>query len=204
VVVGSINVADQIDPYTLTVADNDVVTIRASRTSGSYFVPQMELYDASGTLIVSAANAITRTFTAGGTYTVLLRDAGSIYTGGYAITWQSLLNPCNTTRLSCGQAVSGTIGTTGSSPPWTFYTFTGTAGNVVTVNVNRTSGSFSPYIELYGPDGGLLGTATGSTSAQLLNKTLTATGTHTVVVSDSSNVNTGNYTVSWQKQSGCP
>jgi len=204
VVIGSIGVADQINPYTLTVSDNEVVTIRASRTSGSYLVPQMELYDSAGTLIVSAANVITRTFTAGGTYTVLVRDSNSYYTGGYAITWQSLVNPC-AASIACGQDVSGTIGGSVGTPPWGFYMFTGPVGDAVTILASKTSGSyFYPNIELYGPSGALVGSTYSTTLAQL-DRTLTEAGTYTIVVRDYNNIYTGTYTLNWQMTNGpCP
>jgi hypothetical protein len=198
VVMGSIGVPDQLNPYTLTVADNDVVTIRASRTSGSSLIPRLELYDSAGTLIVSANYVITRTFpSTGGTYTVLLRDDSSSNTGGYAITWQSLVNSC-APLIASGQVVSGTIDGTVSSPPWGIYSFTARANDVVTIRASRTSGYLYPYLELYGPTGALVGTASSSPLAQL-DKTLTETGTYTVVLRDVNNVNTGTYTLTWQR-----
>jgi hypothetical protein len=138
VVVGSLEMAGELDTYQLTVADNDVVTVRATRTGGA--IPRLELYDSAGTLIVSANYAITRTFTTGGTYTVLVRDDSSSNTGGYAITWNSLVNACSATVLNCGQILSGTIGATVSSPPWSFYTFTASANDVVTIRARATGG----------------------------------------------------------------
>ena len=201
VVVGSISVAGQLNPYTLTVADNDVVTIMVGKTSGS-MNPRLELYGSAGNLIASANYAITRTFTTGGTYTVLVRDDSSINTGGYAITWNKLVNPCNAIAISCGQTVSGAIGASVNTPPWNFYTFTASAGDVVTIRASKTSGSLYPYLELYGPTGTLVGSIYSSPLAEL-DKTLTAAGTYTVVMSDVNYANTGNYTLTWQKP-GCP
>jgi hypothetical protein len=161
---GSISVADQLNPYTLTVADNDVVTIRATRTSGSYLTPRMELYDSAGVLVVSAVNVITRTFTSGGTYTVLVRDDSSVYTGGYAITWQSLVSSC-AASIACGQVVSGSIDGSISAPPWGFYSFAASANDVVTIRASKTSGALYPYLELYGPSGVLVGAASSATLA---------------------------------------
>jgi hypothetical protein len=195
VVVGNLGAAGELDIYQLTVADNDVVTIRATRTGSA--IPRLELYNSAGTLIVSALNVITRTFTTGGTYTVLLRDDSSSNTGGYAITWQSLVNSC-APLIASGQVVSGTIDGTVSSPPWGIYSFTTTANDVVTIRASRTSGYLYPYLELYGPTGALVGTASSSPLAQL-DKTLTETGTYTVVLRDVNNVNTGTYTLTWQR-----
>jgi hypothetical protein len=201
VVMGSIANADQMNPYTLTVGDNEVVTIRASRTSGSV-TPRLELYGPAGNLLASAANAITQTLTTGATYTVFVRDDGSINTGGYAIVWHSLVNPC-AASIGCGQDVSGTIDGTVSTPPWGIYSFTASADDVVTVRARAISGNYAYLnLELYGPTGTLLG-STYSTSLAQLDRTLAATGTYTVVVRDYSNINTGTYSLNWQKP-GCP
>ncbi len=202
VVVTSLGVAGELDSYIFTVAANEVVTIRASRTSGYNLVPRLELYDSAGALIVTAVNAITRTFTTGGTYTVMVRDDTSFNTGGYAITWQSLVNSC-AGSVACGQDVSGTIGTAVSTPPWSFYTFAGSAGDVVTIRARQTTGNYLyPNIELYGPTGVLVGSTYSTTLAQL-DRTLSEAGTYTIVVRDYSNVNPGTYTLTWERP-GCP
>jgi hypothetical protein len=164
----------------------------------------LELYDSAGVLVVSAVNAITRTFTTGGTYTVFVRDDSSYSTGGYAIVWQSLVNPC-AASIACGQDVSGTIDGSVSTPPWGIYTFTASANDVVTIRARNTSpysNYLTLYLELYGPTGALVGSASSGTLAQL-DKTLTETGTYTVVVRDDNYVETGTYTLNWQKP-GCP
>jgi len=132
----------------------------------------------------------------------LVRDDISYNTGGYAITWQSLVNSC-ATSIACGQNVSGTIGATAGTPPWGFYAFTGSVGDAVTILASKTSGSyFYPNIELYGPSGALVGSTYSTTLAQL-DRTLTEAGTYTIVLRDYSNVYTGAYTLTWQKP-GCP
>ena len=108
--------------------------------------------------MVSAVNAINRTFTTGGTYTVFVRDDATINTGGYAIVWQSLVNPCSAAVLGCGQDARGTIDGAVSTPPWGIYSFTASANDVVTIRARNTSGGyFTPDLELYGPAGALVG-----------------------------------------------
>jgi hypothetical protein len=72
----------------------------------------------------------------------------------------------------------------------------------VTVRATNIAGSpFTVYMELYGPTGALVGTASSLSPAQL-DKTLTDTGTYTVVVRDDGNYYTGNYTLTWQRTNG--
>jgi YD repeat-containing protein len=52
------------------------------------------------------------------------------------------------------------------------------------------------YLELYAPDGTKLANA-----AEVINKTLAAAGTYTIIVRDDYNSETGNYALTWQKVS---
>ena len=104
--------------YSFTVSANDIITIRAIKTSGT-LVPFLELYNSSGGLVTSAAGQINRTMTAG-SYVLLLRDQSSTNTGDYAVTWQKWNNPC-ATAANCGQVLSGSIGMTADPPPWRYY-----------------------------------------------------------------------------------
>lgn len=96
------------------------------------------------------------------------------------------------TPMTCGQAVSGTISAAKQKDS---YTFSGAAGDRVTIRAAATSGSLMPYLELFGPTGQRVGTG----AVGPLDATLSATGTHTVSVSDISSTNTGGYTLVWQR-----
>ena len=52
--------------------------------------------------------------------------------------------------LTSGQAQSGTISPNNDDDP---YTFSGSAGSMVLLTMNKTSGSLDSYLELYGPNG---------------------------------------------------
>ena len=175
--------------YSFTVSANDIVTIRAIKTSGT-LVPYLELYNATGGLVTSAAGQINQTMAAG-TYILLLRDQSYTNTGGYAVTWQRWNNP-GAQAAGCGQVMAGSIGTTASPPPWQYYSFTASANDSVTIRASKTSGTLTPYIELYSSTGSQVGTAAGQ-----LDKTLLASDTYTVVVRDQNNINTGDYVFTW-------
>ncbi len=178
--------------HKITVSANDIVKIRAIKTSGS-LVPFLELYKSNGSVVTSAAGEINTTLTAAGTYTIVVRDQTNTYTGGYAVTWQKWNSPC-ASALNCGQVAAGSIGTTADPPPWKYYSFTASANDIVTIRPTKTSGTLTPYLELYGPTGTLVGGGTGQ-----LDRTLTAAGTHTIVVRDQDNINTGDFMLIWHR-----
>ncbi len=178
--------------HTITVSSNDTVKIRAIKTSGT-LVPYLELYNSAGSLVTGALGEINRTMTAAGTYTVLVRDQNGTNTGSYAITWQRWNNPC-AQGISCGQVISGSIGMTADPPPWRYYSFTASTNDSVTIRATKTSGAFTPYLELYDPTGAQIGSGTGQ-----LDKIQTVAGPHTIVVKDQNGVNTGDFILVLQK-----
>ena len=177
--------------YSFTVSANDIVTIRAVKTSGT-LTPYLELYNSTGGLVTGAAGQINQTMTAG-TYVLLIRDQSNSNTGSYAVTWQRWNNP-GAQAASCGQVIAGSIGTTADPPPWKYYSFTASANDKVTIRPTKTSGTFTPYLELYGPTGTLVGNGTGQ-----LDKTLTSSGIHTIMVRDQNSINTGGFLLTWLK-----
>ena len=189
--------------YTFTGAPGDVVTLRAGRTAvSSLFIVSLELYGPDGTQVAAGAWQHNLTLTAGGTYTVIVRDDDLANTGGFLVTWQRLNgNPGNVALLDCGQTAAGTIGTTTTAPLWWYYTFTGAPGDVLTLRAGRTAVSslFVVSLELYGPDGTQV--AAGAWQHDL---TLTAGGTYTVIVRDDDLANTGGFLVTWQRLNGNP
>ena len=175
--------------YSFTVAANDIVTIRAIKTSGT-LVPYLELYNSSGGLVTGAAGQINQTMAAG-TYVLLLKDQSNTYTGGYAVTWQRWNNP-GATAASCGQVMAGSIGITADPPPWRYYSLTASANDSVTIRGSKTSGTFTPYLEIYNSNGTQVASGAGQKDV-----TLTAVGTYTVMLRDQNNINTGDYVFTW-------
>jgi hypothetical protein len=187
---GSVSVSGEIDAYKFTGSVGDVVTIRVSNTGG-YLIPHAELYDPSGVQIVSEG-----ALTVAGSYTILVRDTYNTSGGDYVLTWERMNNPCNVVaNLSCGQVVTGTIGTGVSPPPWRVYTFSALANDVVTIRTRKTSGgSFDPYMELYNPSGIWI----GGRSSQI-DMTLAVTGTYKILLGDAYNTYGGDYVLTWER-----
>jgi YD repeat-containing protein len=194
VMAGSIITYPQVDSYTFEAAAGDSVTIRAGKVSGPYFIPSIGLYAPNGALLVQGSYRVDqRALTATGTYTVKVWDYRQT-TGQYLVTWQRLNNPC-APAIGCGQGTSGTTGLTPDVPPWRFYTFTASANDSVTIRAYLTSGTFSPLIELYGPDGTRI--VEGNSP---LDRQLTLPGTYMLVVRDNSDGAPGGlYNLVWQR-----
>src|SRR4030067_926142 len=191
---GSITAAGQRNSYTFSASANDGITIRAQKTSGT-LTPYLELYGPSGALITGAANQGDRILTETGTYRIDIKDQNNTNTGNYLLFWQRMNNPCNATPLTCGQVVSGSIGTSVDTPPWRVYTFTGAVNDVLTIRTgNLSPGSFTPNIELYSPTGSLL-----VSNYNQVDRTLTAAGALTILMRSYSAGTTGNFTLTWQK-----
>jgi hypothetical protein len=189
---GSISPAGEQDSYTFDASANDVITIRVRKISGS-LIAYLELYNPSGGLITSAAGQIDRTLTETGTHRIVVRDQNNTNTGDYVLLWQRMNNPCNATAVDCGQVATGSIGTGLTPPPWKFHTFTVSANDAVTIRVAKTSGTFSPNIELYNPNG----TRIGGPHTVKIDAALTVAGQYTILVRDGSYLNTGDYLLVW-------
>jgi YD repeat-containing protein len=187
---GSIDSLREMDAYTFTVSANDVVTIGARKISGG-LTPYLELYNPSGGWIWRGSPPWTGNLTTAGTYKVLIRDSSYGNTGSYVVYWQRWNNPC-ASALSCGQMTTGSIGGAADPPFLRYYSFNALANDSVTIRATKTSGTLTPYLELYNASGTQIGTGAGQ-----LDKALTAAGIYTVVVRDQNSINTGDYVLTW-------
>ena len=96
-----------------------------------------------------------------------------------------------------GQIETGSITSAGQTVD---YTLSGNANDVLFILAVPTSGSLCPYMQLYGPTGasvGVAGCAYGQSTWDTI--TLPSTGTYTLAISDSSNSNTGNFSIYAQR-----
>ena len=205
---GAIGSAAQSNTYTFSANANDVVDFTMTATSGS-LSPKIRLYNPGGTLLNSAnpgncygstIEMNTVTLPASGAYTVLLGDCSDTNAGSYEIYAQRTANPSGAANLVFGQTQTGTISLATQSNS---YTFSANANDLADFTMVATSGSLSPKIRLYNPAGTLLNSANpgncyGST-IEMNTVTLPASDTYTVLVSDCSDTNTGNYVIYAQR-----
>src|SRR3989442_116404 len=104
------------------------------------------------------------------------------------------------TDLPFGEVQTGRISAAAQTNT---YTFAANANDVVDFTMVTTSGSLSPKIRLYNPNGTLLsganpGSCNGST-IEMNTVQLPATGTYTVLFGDCLDRNTGNYDIYAQR-----
>jgi hypothetical protein len=204
---GLIGEAAQSSTYIFAGSQNDHFDFTMVTTNGS-LSPKMRLYEPNGTLVASASNGFcsgatlemnTVTLPATGTYTLLVGDCSDTDTGNYEIYAQSTNNPFGPGPVLWGDVQTGDITSAALS---TTYTFSGVANNVIDLTMTTTSGTLSPKIRLYNPDGTLLASASngfcsGSTIG-LNSITLAQDGNYTVLLGDCSDTNSGNYNLSSQ------
>jgi hypothetical protein len=197
---GTISASAQSNTYTFSANANDVVdfTMTASGLS-----PKIRLYGPSGALLSSAnpyacegstVEMNTVTLPATGDYTVLVGDCSDTLTGSYLIYAQRTNNPAGATNLPFGQVQTGLIGSAAQSNT---FTFADSANDVVDFTMVTTSGSVSPKIRLYQPNGSLVSSANPyaceGPAVEMNTVTLPATGVYTVLAGDCSDTATGNY-----------
>jgi hypothetical protein len=210
---GSLSSAAQSNTYTFNANSGDELDFTMARTSGS-LAPKIRLYNPDGTLNAFAnpgncngatveMNTVALSMT--GTYTVLVGDCSDTQVGNYAIYVQRINNPSGPFSVLWEQIQSSTISPGAQSDT---YTFNGVASDVIDFTMSRTSGSLSPKIRLYNPDGTLKsvvnpGNCNGPT-IQMNSVTLTQSGTYTVLLGDCSDTYTGNYNLSSQCFGACP
>jgi hypothetical protein len=211
---GNIGLAAQSNTYVFSGNANDLFDFTMVTTSGSVS-PKIRLYSPAGALVASAnaefcnvtdieMNTVTLPST--GIYTVLVGDCADTNSGNYAIYGQRTNSPFSPAPLLWGGGT--TAGNIASAAQSNTYTFSGTANNVVDLTMVATSGSLSPKIRLYNPDGTLLGSAAAEfcnvSTIELSSVTLAQNGIYTVLLGDCSDTLTGNYNVSGLCFGTCP
>jgi Bacterial pre-peptidase C-terminal domain len=149
-----------------------------------------------------------------GTYKIVVSSYAGRSTGAFRLTVSPLersgLTPTSTptprgpaAKPRCGGA--GTlpmgvpvVGAVRTPTDKCIYTYSGTAGQTVTITLVATSGDLDTYLELYNPSGARLvyndnNSAAGGTNSQINRYRLPSSGTYYVVVSSYAGRSTGQY-----------
>lgn len=208
-VTGSITEESFAQNYSFEGTEGDAVTIELTATSGNLDTV-VQLLDASGNVVaqnddidLSSINSRIEGFTlpSTGTYTIVASrydGANGISTGEYTLLLTRSTGttpPVAENTIAYDSSVTGTIT---NAQYEVDYTFEGTAGDIVTIEMNATSGDLDTYLVLLGPDQRILqinddaNPSTGSFDSALIGYTLPSTGTYTVVATrfDGSNGST--------------
>jgi hypothetical protein len=190
---GTISLGD-LDLWTFTANTGDSINLRLGTTNFSGY---LELFGPNGTLLITAQastdDAINNyTATNSGTFTVLVSSWFTAETGTYSLHLAQIPEAFVVPGSDQGGAMTGTASypgtiTLGDLDLWAFTACTGDTINLV---LNTTN--FNGYLELYGPNGGLLKSAGNSTLLSLADKA-TNCGTFTVLVSSWFTGGTGTY-----------
>ena len=186
--VESITLGD-LDTYTFDATTGDRVVLRIADTGDTNLAPRIELYDPSGSDIGSGNGQLVATVEtdapATGTFTVLIRD--DRVTGGqdngvgdYALRFVRIPGANELGTLLDGVLVAETI----DLGDLDTYVFDSSAGANITIDVEDVAATnLRPRVELYGPDGNLVGANSGTLIASLAAVTPLA-GTYVVLVKD--------------------
>ena len=199
------------DSWTFSANAGESIVIRVGEISQTNaFTPRIRLQNPSAVQMASAQNSLAAeiavTATNTGTFTVIVDDAvGTSATGTYRLT---LAKSPGTVFVAPGDAGgpltngvmhTGTIDV-GDLDVWTF---SANSGDAIVVRLGEnvdTSGSFTPWVRLYGPDGKLQDSGFGALAGEV---TITATnsGTFIVVVGDGNGAlsGTGSYRLTLAK-----
>src|SRR5439155_204631 len=80
----------------------------------------------------------------------------------------------------------------------TVFTFTGTAGQLISIQMTQVSGDFVPTFDLLAPNGDVLKTVSdpGTRNARLVLFPLPASGTYRIICRDTPGSNVGSYNLS--------
>jgi hypothetical protein len=182
------------DTYTVSGAAGDVVRLDISRTNGS-FNPNVFVYRPDGTQLCSQWTSglsltLVCTLDVSGTHVILIGDWALNHTGGYGVYLQRLNNPSHPAPVNFSDVVPATIT---SIVEHDTYTVSGAAGDVVRLDISRTSGSFNPNVFVYRPDGTQLCSEWTSGLSLTLVCTLDVSGTHVILIGDWALNHTGGY-----------
>jgi hypothetical protein len=148
--------------------------------------------------------------TTNGTHSILANSFAPEQRGTYRLSLTREAS-CNSTSINFGETKSGTLAAGDCTNVFDpvektsfidFYTFNGTAGQQIAVNMTRTSGTLSPYLYVLLPNGEVIsedGNSNNGPTARLPEgggfSRLPVTGIYTIVANTFSGTQSGNYDI---------
>lgn len=192
--------ANTADEWTFEGQTADIVIITMESTN---FDSYLELRDGEGNVLAedddSAGNlnALLRVaLEDSGTYTIAARSFNPTATGSYALSIR-LETPAEQNAIVVGETVESSI----SNVAGDRWTFAGREGQAVQIVLS--SDDFDAYLELYGPNGGLIAQdddGAGNFNALILIEALPESGTYTIVARSLGSDTIGNYALALTEQ----
>ena len=185
-VTDNLTTAGQTNAYTFNATAGEAVTLL---TVGESINVVADVYGPGGSRVGGTTNSFTGpiNLTTSGTYTLRIHADAYEATGAYGISLTFLTGRCGT-GLAWGPPISGAVSSLAEVDS---YTFSGNAGESVTINVKGTNFTAAAFVA--GPKGTVLANwINGSSSLDLA-----ATGTYTVGIYSFYLGGTGTYSVSF-------
>ena len=204
-VMGTIEPSTELDMFTVNAQSGDLLTLLLNEKTAA-IEPFVQIYNPDGTLLLSQGGSATVfldnvALEETGTYKILVADSAGDETGDYSLSLQRTNNPTNAIPLAFGDSVMGTID---PSTEIETYVFSGSNGDLASIQVTEITSAIEPFLQIYNPDGSLLRRASGSATALLNNVPLEETGTYKIVVADSAGDETGDYNLTFNLTSQDP
>jgi hypothetical protein len=199
----TLDTAGDSDTFRFGGSPGEVVTVRATRQSGS-LSPCVDLVSPTASHVTACANwplnEVDTVLDEAGEYSVLVDDFFGTLTGGYALSLERLAPPSGGAPiLAYGESVADLLEPVGDVDLYQFWA--ALPGDSVVATVTRTSGSLSPCIELVAPDNARSSACDNAPSNQVATD-LATSGPHALVVTDFFGTVAGGYSVTLQCVSG--
>jgi hypothetical protein len=190
---GTILLGD-LDMWTFRANNGDSIVVRVGEiTDTNTFTPWVRLFSPSGVPLGSssfgAAGEVSTRATNSGTFIVVVSDGngGLSGSGDYRLTLARTGGRIEVSPGDEGGSLNAGVNPEGVIPVGDLdvYAFTTCKGENINLKLDELidNGDFFPWLRLYGPDGALLRSLSGATTAQI-NLRATNSGTFIVIVGD--------------------
>jgi YD repeat-containing protein len=179
--------------YTYAAAAGESFTLRMLDYTGA-LQPDLEVYDAQGNSVGQSASGnvtgVDVVVPAAGVYTVVAMDDSLRQAGGpFGVELLRTRNACSAAAAQ-GTTVRGVVN---GEEPFISYSIPASNGDALLVRSASVTPGFAAQMDLYDPSGVRLDSSTFA-----LSRTVSATGTYTVIVGASAPLTAGGYALSWQ------
>ncbi len=205
VVAGQVNQDVDMDAYTFTGAAGDEVLIGAVRVGGSQLNTNVTLYPPDGgpaEAVSYGGDRVEAQLQQSGTYTIVIEDYSNAHPGSYNLTFLDLTSGALTGGgdLDGGALNPGDtkLGQFQTSPDFDAYRFAGAFGDTVRITMTATAGTIVPQLYIYS----LIGPSLVTSVQSPYTFVLPATSVYSLVLQDQTMLNTGSYSVNFQKTGG--
>ena len=198
---GSLSGEAAINAYHFEATAGERIIIRMVQGTNTDLEPQTELYAPNGTKIgedidFTEARIDVLSAPETGTYILVVMDEDGEDFNSYGLSLQIVKFGCSTNIVQCPFSQNGNLSVTGEMDA---FVFSASQGNSVIIDMAEVELSISPTIQIFDPNGVLLGESSDFSTASYTLNVLT-TGNYYVVVYDEDGGATGDYTFS---VSGC-